>query len=757
MGKLKLILQNFIIGLIGWCLLHSGINDIISPFFLAFLFAVLYISDDIFRFSIGLMLARMVYSFSWNGLAVSLNIVLAVVILWVVKKKVKKRLNVGWFCVVVILASVVDILFCLGEVQLFVLKIINCLLACVFMYGYILFFRAVRKRGVNTPFVLDELLGLGLLIAPIALAGARLQFLGISVSQVIVPLGIVSVALFYGGQESILFAVGCGVGVSFYDLDLSFMAVWVLFSITASSLRRVGRIAMAVAVIILDMLAGFYFGVYGGYTWINVFSLGCGLLLFVCIPRKVIKYIKNFVYNKYEEVCLNEIVVQEEQGVRERLKKMSGLFFNMHNIYKNMVIGNLDGGQIEESLLQEIISKNCVGCPKYKTCHDGKGIAYRSIRELVRKGVSKNKVSLVDAPTVFTHICVKTNQIIFCLNLRLAEYLNYLQEVKKEDDSKILMSNQLLGVSEIISEFSTDFLFGERESLEKEEALIESFLYSDIIVKECAIFKDEQGFRLASVVIKNINYPKGEVLKVANAFFGVKTEISSVKYTKVAGWQIVVIISSARYAYMAGVARVSKQKKSGDTYSELKIDNSRVMFSISDGKGSGAQANRISSMTLGLIEDFYNAGFSSSVIMENVNKVMAYKSGENFCAIDVCVMDLNEGGCDLIKRGGTPTLIKRGNQVQIIEGADLPIGVSETADSHIKRYYLNSGDIVIIASDGVFDAFGDSHNFGGVVNNLPAVNMKEFANSILSEAIKLNRGKILDDMTVLVVKMILNR
>lgn len=755
MRKLKLVWQNLFIGLVGWCLLNSGINDCISPFFLAFMFAVIYVEDDYFRFLAGFVVARIIYSFSFYGVLVALNICLVVALSGIIRLKIRKRLNLGVFCGLIFLASIVEMLS--ASKTGLVLKLINCLLECVFMYGYMLFFRAVKRRGFNTPFTLDELLGLGLIIAPIALAGARFQVDGISISQVLVPILIVIISLFYSGQESLLFAVGCGVGVIFYDLNFSYLAVWTLFAIVTSSLRQAGRIVMVFAVLVMDVLVGFYFGVYGDYSWVNVMALGCGLLAVLCMPRRLIKYINQFVYNKYEVVCLNEVMNEKEQGMRERLKKMSGLLFNMHNIYKNMVIGNLDSGQIEESLMQDIISKNCLGCPQYKTCHDGRGVAYRSLRELVKKGISKNKVSLVDLPTALTHICLKTNQIIFCLNLRLNEYLNYLQEIKKEDNSKLLMSNQLLGVSEIISEFSTDFVFGERETKEREASLINSFLYADIIVKECTIFKDEQGFRRASIVIKNGNYSKTEVLGVTSAFFGVKTEMSSEKYTLVSGWRVIVIVPSPKYAVVLGVARVSKQKKSGDTYSDFKIDNNRMLFSISDGKGSGTQANKLSEMTLGLIEDFYSAGFPSNIIMENVNKVMSFKSGENFCAIDVCVMDLNEGGCDIIKRGGTPTIIKRGNRVQIIEGSDLPIGMSENSTSYIKRYYLNSGDIIVIASDGVFDAFGDSENFGGAINNLPAVNMKEFANAILSEAIKLNRGKILDDMTVLAVKMILNR
>ena len=136
---------------------------------------------------------------------------------------------------------------------------------------------------------------------------------------------------------------------------------------------------------------------------------------------------------------------------------------------------------------------------------------------------------------------------------------------------------------------------------------------------------------------------------------------------------------------------------------------------------------------------------------------MAFKSGENFSAVDVCVVDQDVGKVDFIKRGGTPTIIKKGNQAIVVEGDNLPIGIMEQSTTNIKSYYLNSGDVVVLASDGVFDAFINSEDFAGFINNLPVINIDEFAHSILNYAIKLNRGVVKDDMTVLVMRILLNR
>lgn len=757
LNKLKYILYNLGVGVLSWLLLCAEINDVVSPFFIAFAFALFYIENDILKYVIGLGIARLIYEFSWASVFITINLILVIIIIKLLQRKANGQFKMAAIFVFMILGSIVEFIYTLNGVERFVLGVINKLLELAFLYAYMMLFKGIRNRGTNTRLALDELLGLSLILAPVALATAKIEFLSISLAQLIIPLEILIVAYLFGGVEAIAVAIISGIGVSFKDLNLGIIAVWVFYAVGVTGVRKLGRIAMPITILLIDLIVGFYFGVYETYTIYGLIPLAGAGLIFITIPRKVINKLRLYIYNKYEETCLNEIVVQEERRLKERLKKVSSLFLEMHNIYKNMVIGKLDTAQVEEVILRDLVNQNCKNCHKYKSCYEGKGLSYRAISELVKKGVSKKKVSLIDSPTMLVSICGKTNQIIFQLNTRLEEYGAYEKSLLQEDESKVLMSNQLLGVSEVINEFGTTFTFGIRASKEQESSLIESFLYNDIIVKECAIFSDENGFYKAVVVVKNSKYKKLDFIKVASMFFKLKTRIKDIRYSKVAGWQIVTIEPDTKYIYTVGVAKTSKHEKSGDTYSETMLDESRALFAISDGKGCGMEAGKISEMTMNLIENFYKAGFSSEHIMDNVNKVMSYKSGENFSAVDVAVLDLNSGRVDFVKRGGTPTIIKKATRSQVVEGKDLPIGVLENSKSNIVNYYINSGEIIVLASDGVFDAFGCSDNFAGFINNLPAINMQEFAKNILNEAIRLNKGKIKDDMTVLAVKLLLNR
>jgi hypothetical protein len=57
--------------------------------------------------------------------------------------------------------------------------------------------------------------------------------------------------------------------------------------------------------------------------------------------------------------------------------------------------------------------------------------------------------------------------------------------------------------------------------------------------------------------------------------------------------------------------------------------------------GAGVNAHKMSAMTLGLIENFYKAGFDNEIILESVNKLLAVNNQENYSTLDVCLLDLN--------------------------------------------------------------------------------------------------------------------
>lgn len=750
MSIVRLVFKNLIVFMVGYILKCAELSSIVSPFFVAFCFAINFIEDDIVGYIFGVFLANITYELNLFSVLQAINVVAVMALVKLISKKTKKSFIFN--ATGVVLANIINLFMVVSNAETLVVYVINLVLVVAFMYSYIMFFRAINIRGTATRYAMDELLGFALLLTPFVMV-----FNKWGVAQFFVPILLFVSSNLYGGTEMLAFAVISGVGIGFSELSIQYVAIYCLYAIGIMAVKRLGKVTQVLTIIVIDCIIGYFFLTYGDYGVTNLIPILLAGFVYILIPKKVWRRLSSLVYNKQEDVCLNEVVVQEKMALKDKLKRVSRLFKEMHTIYKNMVIGRLDSEQVEEMIRSDLVRENCINCPKYKYCYEGRGLTSRSISDLIKRGMGKKSVTLVDLPTILVSTCGKTNQMIFQLNNRLDEYFEYERELNAEDDGKILISNQLLGVGELIEEFGTDFEFGIRANKEVEQSLTESFLYNDIIVKECAIFYENNIMKRTVIVIKNDGYKSVEILNVLNTFFKIKTQILDVKFAKYSGWQIMSISLAPKYTFITGVASTAKNKISGDKFGQVNIDNKRAVFILSDGKGCGSQASKISEMTINLTENFFKAGFKTEHIMDNVNKVMAYKSGENFSAVDVCVLDLELAEVDFVKRGGTPSVIKKSKEVQVIEGQALPIGMLEHSQNAVERRFVSGGDVIVLASDGVFDAFNSSEKFAGFINNIPAVNVQELANNILSKAINLNKGQIFDDMTVFAIKVILNR
>jgi len=157
-------------------------------------------------------------------------------------------------------------------------------------------------------------------------------------------------------------------------------------------------------------------------------------------------------------------------------------------------------------------------------------------------------------------------------------------------------------------------------------------------------------------------------------------------------------------------------------------------------------------MTLGLIENFYKAGFDNDVIMDSVNKLLSINNQESYSTLDVCLLDLDKEIADFIKVGAPFGFIKRSGSVEKVEGFSLPIGAIENVNPTIFKTTISTKDVVIMATDGVTDAFESIDDMSDFVSGLVSTNPQILADTIIQEALTRNGMERKDDMTVLVAR-----
>ena len=212
---------------------------------------------------------------------------------------------------------------------------------------------------------------------------------------------------------------------------------------------------------------------------------------------------------------------------------------------------------------------------------------------------------------------------------------------------------------------------------------------------------------------------------------------------------------AAEYDAVFGVATAVKDGSnvSGDTHSVIRISDEKFLVALSDGMGSGKDAETVSSVSLSLIESFYKAGMHSELILNTVNKLLSVNTEDKFTALDVAVINLNTRSADFIKYGSPYGFIISDGRVRIVEANSLPLGILNDLKPSVCSAEIENGDMILLMTDGISDAFGSSGDIIDYIRLVPALNPQSLADDVLNKAITLNGGEKKDDMTVLCVRI----
>jgi stage II sporulation protein E len=191
----------------------------------------------------------------------------------------------------------------------------------------------------------------------------------------------------------------------------------------------------------------------------------------------------------------------------------------------------------------------------------------------------------------------------------------------------------------------------------------------------------------------------------------------------------------------------------GDTHSVIKIDERKFMIALSDGMGSGEYARRVSESTISLLESFYRAKMPSSLVLSTINKLLSFSREETFACVDIAIVDLDNGKADIVKIGSPAGFIFSENNLKILEGSSLPLGILDSLHPDTTSYSLRENDVLLFLSDGITSAFGSSADLYEALKTLPSANPQKLADSLLEKALALYGGKAKDDMTAVAVRL----
>ena len=156
---------------------------------------------------------------------------------------------------------------------------------------------------------------------------------------------------------------------------------------------------------------------------------------------------------------------------------------------------------------------------------------------------------------------------------------------------------------------------------------------------------------------------------------------------------------------------------------------------------------------LALMIESLRAGYTRAQALDVVNALMLMCTGrEMYATMDLCVVDLHTGETAFEKLGACPSYVVRDGEVRAIGADTLPVGVLPDVESSSLRMTLRPGDVVILLTDGVMDAFpGGEEGLRTAIAKLHWLHPQAVGEKLIAQVV--GSGAPKDDMTVLCVRV----
>lgn len=431
----------------------------------------------------------------------------------------------------------------------------------------------------------------------------------------------------------------------------------------------------------------------------------------------------------------------------EDLDKTSGTLYSISELIDDIDIED-DGYDLFDEIKEDI----CFECDSYNECWDTN---YDDTMDKIFEAIEViDETNDTGQETVLLEdFCDKGRDILSKIKNRYDDY-KINKEKEKSNEIKNCVSEQFKGFSQYITDFKEKFTNDNISSLE--EKIVNGF--------------EKENYELEKVNV-SISNEKCEVALRANgephkiSFLLAANEILSkvLKRRMLASDEKKELVVFKEYDKLHVDCFVATKKAEnsivlGDSYKIVDSENDKFMMLLSDGMGTGIEANKISNSLVELFSEMSRLGLNPGIVTNMLGSFIQYISNtEKIVTLDTLSVDLLTGECELLKIGGAPTFILRKKEVEIIYCDSLPLGILDRVDFLEERRLLEPGDIIVSVSDGVVDSKRDLVNkeywISTFLKHLDVDEPQIIAEELLAKTVENYNNNVKDDVTIVVSKI----
>lgn len=686
--------------------------------------------------------------FFYSG--VSLVVTVALVLLL---KALHKNVSKLWFFAILFLGQIFFVAFETSTTEILIEKAIYFCVTFVFALVSFYTIKSVFVRGLKYKLNTDEKICISVFIICLSLGLSNINPFGVPLLRFFGGFTLLASLYVFGNFTCLMSAILMGAGSAFGTGSLVDVAVFAMWGVVAVSFKQIKPLAV-LSVPLMDFIVKYFF--QGHLISIEASAaLIVGCLAFLCVPSSIHMKWNDKMGRNGEHYAVRSIVNRTKNNLSRKLYDLSEIFFEMKLSFLGMVKGVLPREQAKVMLAREVSETVCHDCPERTACwRTNMEKTEKAFLSMMEGAMDRGKATVLDLPNAMLQKCKRLNNVLSGVNQSVERYKNYYAVATNNDNSRLLIGEQLAGVSAIMKNLSELSKVQSTFDRDKERLLFEELTRSGVLIKE-AVVTNENANLFVTIVVETGDYKKPCVGEIVSRVCGVTMMLTETQTTQSKNWVVATYVVAPKFDVIFGFAAVKKKdsEMSGDTHTFLRIDEHKFLLGLCDGMGSGTRAEKASSTSISLIENFYKAGFDNETILTSVNKLLSLSQDEVFTAVDISVIDLQEGICDFIKIGATYGYVKSKTNVEIISAGSLPLGVLEEMKPCITKKALSDGDMIVMVSDGITDAFATKEDLAIKISEIALKSPQETADILLAAALEKEGGEAKDDMTVIVAQI----
>jgi len=750
--------------LLGRALILQELSPFAIPYFIVMYFLR---RNRLFLIFLGIFIGSATQSLGIAGANVA-GMLLALIALKGLERRKKLELNHSPFLVflaVLLSRSVMDLVS--GQMTPYNLMMngVEGILAMILTFIFIQSIPIITSRSIHKQWRSEEIICLIILLASILTGTVGWTIQDVSIENILSRYLVLLFAAVGGATIGASVGIITGMVLSLSNLTSVYQISLLGFSGLLGGLLKEGkRWSVAFGFIIGSTILTVYAGEQREMIH-SFIETAIAVFLFLLTPRKLKEEIAKYIPGTSEN---SENHHQYLHHMREltvnKMNQFSNLFLKLSEsfLFHNREEKGKEGGEIEE-LISLVSKQSCIRCWKKEQCWEREGDKTHHTFLLMVDCLQKNgNLAEEDLPVDFRRKCVKQEFVRKSMNQEYEQWYARLRLKKQIRESKSLVAAQLAGISRVIHDFSEEINKEGTHHFEQEQQIIFLLEGLGLSIRSIDIISLEEG--AVDIEISQPSYYGREecekiIAPLLSDLLGERIMVKEMDCED-GGFCTITLGSAPELQVSTGVAGAAKggQLLSGDCFKIMDIGPGKVALAMSDGMGNGERAYVESSSTLELLQQLLELGLDETLCIKSINTVLSLRSpDETFATVDLALVDLHSGQTKFIKTGSTPSFIKRGDEVIPISANNLPIGIIEEIDVDVVQYALQPGDLLIMITDGIYDAALSIENknlwMKRKISELKTEDPQEIADLLLELVIRQHYGEIKDDMTVMVARI----